>query len=266
MESVGRAAALVGSPIGVLTVLLLFGLAGRLSSRLRRRAQLATAVGAALFLIFAFSPLAEVLIWGLERDYRPLRDPLQSASVPYVVVLGGAGEELSEFPVSNALSDETTGRLVEGLRLYRLVPGTKIVVSGGAKRDGQAVVASLMGELLRQSGVPPEDVLIEGQSRDTYENLLEVRTVVGGRPFLLVTSACDLRRAMAVAHRLHMQAQPAPARFWSAHHLKPDVDTRRFLVGLAKASAHPSLERLGRLQWAYHEYIGYLWYRMTGRI
>ena len=121
-----------------------------------------------------------------------------------------------------------------------------------------------MAEFLRQAGVPESDVIIEGNSQNTYENLLEVNKLVGGNPFMLVAQACDLRRAMAVARKLHMNPAPAPACYWALQYhtgISPLKNAARHL----EAFMHPSVENLSRIQWAYHEYVGYVWYRLLGR-
>ena len=86
--------------------------------------------------------------------------------------------------------------------------------------------------------------------------------MLGTQPFVLVASACDLPRAMAVAHKLGMHPIAAPACIWTLQHHAADLSVREALEGLTT----PSLQRLPRLQWAFHEYVGYLWYKVLGRV
>lgn len=127
-------------------------------------------------------------------------------------------------------------------------------------------VAASMADFLQQMGVPDENLIIEGHSRNTYENLVEVKKIVGSDRFILVASACDLRRAVAVAHKLKMKPIPAPANIWSLQHHPTDTGFSKRITDFFKSFAYPSTDNLYRIQWAYHEYVGYVWYRLLGRI
>jgi hypothetical protein len=81
-----------------------------------------------------------------------------------------------------------------------------------------------------------------------------------------VTSACDLRRASAVAHKLGMNPLPAPACFWALQDYPAEMDGWQWGRSLIGGFAHPSTARLTRMQWACHEYLGYFWYRLLNRL
>jgi len=89
-------------------------------------------------------------------------------------------------------------------------------------------LAKLMADFLRQTGVPAEDIIMEGKSRNTYENLAEVRKLVGSSPFILVTSACDQPRAVGVARKLQMNPLPAPACIWALQHYPAKMSVAQF--------------------------------------
>jgi uncharacterized SAM-binding protein YcdF (DUF218 family) len=263
---VKRFVELLFSPLGVLVLLLAAGLA---LGFLKRHAELGRRLltcGALLYLVFTFSPLAEFLMRGLERQYPPMLFPPASPSVDRIVVLSGYGEPHPGFPVTSRLSSETMNRLAEGIRLYRLAPGAKLIVSGGVVGRRGAPVAGLMADFLREQGIPREDVVEEGTSRNTFENLLEVRKLVGATPFILVTSACDLPRAVAVAKKLGMNPLPAPASFWALQHYPANLGAVDGVAAFFTGFAFPSPARLARLQWAYHEYAGYVVYWLLGRV
>ena len=251
------------SPIGVTVSLIGFGI---LLSFIRRRRPLGRKLlfsGASLFLILLFSPLAGLLVFNLENDHEPLLLP--PPDVKKILILAGYAEEHPGYPITSLLSQPTIGNLVEGLRLYRLMPDAVIVVSGGAMHKGEQSFAALMAEFLVQLGVPGNRILVEGTSQNTYENFLESRKHLQNEPFILVAQACDMRRAAAVARKLQMQPVPAPASYWAKQHFS-DLDTGRRFVKLLVSFFYPSLENLSRIQWAHHEYAGYYWYRFRSRI
>lgn len=254
----------VFSPVGIMVLLLAVGFLWSVTRRQSRGGPRLLAAGAFLFLVYYASPLANVMLGKLEREHAPL---VNLASVPKtdrIVVLAGYAEEQPHLPITSRVSEQTLASLAEGLRLYRALPGNKIITSGGVAIEGEKPVAAAMADLLVELGVPREDLVVEGKSENTYENLFEVQALVGGRPFILVASACDLRRAMGVARKLGLHAIPAPAYIRTLQRWKAPQG----LGGRVRhyARRHVSLGNFAKLQWAHHEYAGYLWYRLLDRI
>jgi uncharacterized SAM-binding protein YcdF (DUF218 family) len=133
-------------------------------------------------------------------------------------------------------------------------------------RAGDRPIASQMADFARLLGVPDRDIVVEGQSETTYENLVEVKKILGTESFILVTSASDLRRAVAVARKLGMRPLAAPTAFWAAQHYPAGMSWLQWSWRLLESFAKPSISRLGYLQMAYHEHVGYIWYWMLGRL
>ena len=256
---------IIFSPLGLTVILIGSGI---ILGYVRRHARTGRALlicGSLLFLLLLFSPVSEYLVLGLEKGYPPLLNPPGGSGSDRIVVLAGYAEENSGFPVTTNLSKITISSLSEGLRLYRLAPGAKLIVSGGVARKGEKPVAAFMAEFLREMGVPTNDIVIEGNSHNTYENLVEVKKILGSSPFILVAQACDLRRAIAVCRKLNMKSIPAPAGNWVLqYHTNDSVSGE--IARFAESFIYPSTENLVRVQWAYHEYVGLVWYRLLGRI
>ncbi len=266
MDTLKRTLELAISPLGIMTLLLVAGVVLTLSGRHLRQGRRLLMSGALLYLVFTFSPLAEFLTRSLEKPFEPMLVPPGGPKIDRIVVLSGYGESHPAFPVTSNLSGETVGRLTEGIRLYHLLPGSKLIVSGGVVHEPDGSIAVLMADFARQLGVRGEDIMVEGRSTTTYENLVEVKKMLGPSPFILVTSACDLWRASAVARKLGMIAIPAPACIWALQHYPARMDAGEWIRSFFDGFAHPSPTRLIRIQWAYHEYVGYIWYRLLGRL
>ncbi len=266
MISAERVIEIIFSPIGIVTILLASGVILALVKRHSRAGRGLLACGGLLFLIFLFSPLSLYMTMILEKDFPPLLAPPQSPKVDRIVVLAGYAEENPGFPITSNVSESTMGSMSEGLRLYRLIPGAKLLMSGGVIRSGEKPVAAMMADFLQQMGVPAKDLIVEGNSRDTYENLFEVRKLVGTGPFILVAPAADLRRAVAVAQKLDMKPIPAPSCIWTLQHQLSYLSKAEQIEHFFTTFGSPSLNNLTRLQWAYHEYLGYIYYRYLGRI
>jgi len=252
------------SPLGILVLLLALGVILALIRKHSRTGRRLLICAALLFLIYLFSPLSIYLTWHLEKQFEPLLSPPKSPKISRIAVLAGYAEEHPKFPITSNVSPQTICSLTEGLRLYRLIPEAKLITSGGVARSGEKPVAALMADFLRQMGVPSADLIVEGNSQNTYENLSKIKELVGGDPFILVAAACDLRRAVAVAKKLKMSPVPAPSCIWTLQNHPKNASAKERFLGFLKSP--PSLNNLIRLQWAYHEYLGYKWYQLLDRI
>jgi uncharacterized SAM-binding protein YcdF (DUF218 family) len=265
MDFIKKSVEIILSPLGITTILIALGIILSCTGKHSRAGRRLLISGGLLFLILLFSPLSEYLVLSLEREYPPMLMPPASIKINAIVVLAGYAEENKGFPITTNVSEQTVCSASEGLRIYRLLPGSKIILSGGVVREGEKSVAASMSELLQQIGVPARDIVIEGNSKNTYENLVEVGKIVGSRPFVLVAQALDMRRAMAIARKLHMNSIPAPSCHWVLQY-HTNTGTREVLGRHLSALFYPSPKNLFRIQWAYHEYIGYWWYQLLGRI
>jgi uncharacterized SAM-binding protein YcdF (DUF218 family) len=111
-------------------------------------------------------------------------------------------------------SKPLTARLRAGLHLYRHGYAGYFIVSGGQGADETISEASSMRRFLILNGVPPEVVLMEHHSTDTWENLRNSRAVMAKNNLhsaIVVTSDYHLPRALAVARHLDMQVSGFPA-------------------------------------------------------
>jgi len=252
------------SPVGLVTLLLASGLVASAFRRESRMGRHLVSSGAGLYLLFLLTPLSEVLYANLEHAYPPMLHP--DPSVRTIVVLSGYGEDFPFLPVTSKLTGEMIPRIAEGIRLYREIPGAKLILSGGVVRQQDGPVANLMADFVRAMGVPDRDIVVEGGSTTTYGNLAEVKKIVGSEPFILVTSSGELRRAAAVARRLGMKPLAAPAAIWAARYFPAGMSWLEWGWKFIGETGYPKTQRLGYLQRAYHEYIGYVWYWMLGRV
>jgi uncharacterized SAM-binding protein YcdF (DUF218 family) len=265
MDFFKKAVEIIFSPLGITSILIASGIIAGCTERCQRTGRRLLFSGGLLFLVFLFSPIAEFLILQLEKDYPPMLVPPASAKIDRIVVLAGYSEEHRGFPITTLVSEQTIATMSEGLRLYRLLPGSKMIMSGGVVRRGERPVAAAMSDFLQQMGVAASDIVVEGRSANTYENLAEVKKLVGSVPFILVAQACDLRRAMAVARKLQMNPVAAPACHWALQN-HPDQGTAEEIGKYIESFFYPSTDNLFRIQWAYHEYVGFSWYQFLGRI
>ena len=209
-----------------------------------------TAVGllaAALMVVYAASAgaVGDWLLNPLEARYPPLRDG-SALQVRWIVVLGSSYTPHDGIPVTAALDQDALVRIVEGVRLMRLNPAAKLVVSGGAA-DGKPRSAQGYAELARDLGIDQHSLVILDQPLDTNDEARDVVRLLGAEPFILVTSAYHMPRAMQLMRRAG--ARPIAA---------PTGQLVKAGQGLRWRGLLPSAAGLGKSERAVHEYVGFL--------
>ena len=208
-----------------------------------------------LLFFLGWQALPDTLIRGLEEQHQPPSTNLSGYAG--VVVLGGVfrlpdgrGHEL---PALGRGAD----RIVAPLPLLRRYPQMRIVFTGGDGSlfnpgEGEAEVAKVF---LTGVGVDMSRALFESRSRNTYENAIFSRDLPGvdiKQPWLLVTSAAHMPRALATFQKAGWNVTPYPVDYDSSH--PPQWLSYSLMQGI--------------LAWetVLHEYVGLAAYRLSGRI
>jgi uncharacterized SAM-binding protein YcdF (DUF218 family) len=177
------------------------------------------AVAASVVFIWFASTLSCVCLLGLPLE-RPYLDAQSVESVPSadaIVVLGGGIGKAEEMTYPD-MSDGAD-RIWHGARLYKAGKAPIVIVSG--TNDLYATVP-----LLIDFGVPPEAIVVDNESRNTYENsrftedllLSNVGDPSVPKRVLLVTSAWHMTRSLGNFSKTSLVAIPAPADF-KAHNM-----------------------------------------------
>lgn len=200
-----------------------------------------------LFLI-STSPLPLWLARGLEARH-PVLDPgtLPAGASWHIMVLGGGHTNDPSVTPADRLSAEALGRLAEGIRLHRLLPGSKLVFSGFST-TGRPSQAENLAMAAVDLGVSPADTLLLSEpTRTSEEARAYVRRFGADIPTILVTSAIHLPRAIGWFRQAGANPVPAPA----THAVKfaPGRSTYHFI---------PSPSKIGLMHQALHEYGGLL--------
>jgi len=224
-------------------------------------------LGIIAYFAFSSSPLSTVLLGRLENRYPPLHDVEGVNGVDTIVLLTGAAWDDPRLPPTSQVGETTVVRLLEAIRLFHLIPEAKVVILGGPlDSDGEDIpVSRIVGKLASAMGIPEERMTLETDSTNTYEHGVEIKKILGKKPFLLVTSAYHLPRAMAVFQKLGLSSIPAPANFRVIRR-DPGVYASTGKLMKQFISALPSSDNLANSGRALHEYVGFVWYWVRGWI
>lgn len=199
----------------------------------------------ALFLyLISIEPFKDLLYYPLENPYK-LPTNLKGDAI---VVLGGGVYN------NGRLKASSFKRLITGFILHKKT-GLPIILSGGASIN-TIPEAKIMKEILRTFGVKEKKVYAELSSRDTGENARYVKKVcrkIGCKEIILVTSGFHMRRAEALFKKEGFKVIPYPT----------DL---KFEGKYNVYSLFPKYSVFYDSSIAIREYLGLLFYKLTGRI
>jgi uncharacterized SAM-binding protein YcdF (DUF218 family) len=206
----------LGSPLMVVVMLaaLTIWLYVRPPSKAARRGVLLLCLG---YWIFSAPLGAYLLTAGLSRGVTPIESAAAAQGADLVVVLGGGANTYSAGgEVIGQLTPGSAFRVLEGVRLYRLLGPTRVIVSAGQPRPDLVLRAEsqvMRGALLRL-GVPEDRIEEESASKTTHDQavLLAPGLIArGARRFVLVTSPAHMARALAVFRAAGLDPVPSAA-------------------------------------------------------
>ncbi|WP_428375576.1 YdcF family protein [Lichenicoccus sp.] len=191
---------------------------------------------------------------------RPLEDRFPQVARPPptidgIVVLGGGIDDLTSLDRGTPVLTSAGNRITSFVILANRYPKARLVFTGGSGSIVQGVSneARYAREMFDQLGLAPERVTFENRSRTTWENAVMTAALVHPRPgerWVLLTSAAHMPRAVGVFRRAGWSVLP-----WPVGYLSRD-----------RIAAWPQSlgGKLATLDWAVHEWIGLVAYRLEG--
>ncbi|MEN9661749.1 MAG: hypothetical protein RL324_698 [Verrucomicrobiota bacterium] len=245
--------------LGVLIIGLWFLLRRRRTRPRLGRTLVLTGLG--LLLFFSQNRVSVWLLRPLEQTYPALPEfhpgdtlPAALQRVRYIIVLGGGNKDEAGVAASNRLSANSLSRLTEAVRLWRMLPDRRLIVSGPGN-PGAPTHADVLAEAAVSMGVPAERIIRIDTAHDTEEEAGAVKKLIANAPAALVTSAWHLPRAAALFRQAGVDILPCPADFLAL------VDPQ-----LRWTDLDFDVDGLERSSLAIRERIGYLWVWLRGKI
>ena len=242
-------------PVGMVIVLTILGLLIA-----KRRMALTFFTVAAGWLCLASTPIfADWVIATLEYQY-PARSVDELPKADVAIVLGGAISQPTpprvEIDISGAFD-----RVFQAMKLYRAERADTVLVTGGKlpwHPDGIPEAELIRSFLVEWGNIPEDAIKIATESRNTYENALEIKALWEEEPFqsaFLITSAAHMPRAMAVFENMGLPVSAATT----------DIQA---LKGLPSTPLRwlPNVSALAITTQAVKEWIGYGVYWLRGYV
>ena len=182
--------------------------------------------------LIGYQPFSNALLSPLETKYKKLEKIPDG--VEYVLLLGG----------------DRKGRTYEVLRLYNM-DNTLHIISSGYEGRYEIPEAFINRDFLITLGIPPSQIITQHKPKDTKEEAIATKKIVGEKKFILVTDAIHMERAIKLFNKQGLHPIAAPTNFLVKQNIYFNV---------------PSGRNIEHTERALHEYIGLLWYWIKGDI
>lgn len=216
-----------------------------------------TGFGLLFFFSNDFMANEVMLIW--EPDATPYID-IKKKYEYGIVLTGVTSSELT--PRDRVYFHKGADRVTHTVQLYKLGKIKKIIVSGGSGRllDTGVREANDFMDVMTMMGIPAEDILVESQSRNTFESAVEVKKLLEQRLIkpsecILITSAFHMRRSIACFRKAEMEMDTFTTDFYTHRRtFTPDV----LLV--------PRIEAMLIWQRLIKEWVGFVAYKIAGYV
>jgi len=224
-------------PSSFVLVFMLLGLILWLVFKRTKLGKILLVAGILSYYLFSITPVSNILISPLESSYSFLQAEEMEAADKVVLLLGGKE--------SDVLRGSEVLRIAH-IRDHQV----KIIISGTDPLLPTSEEALGLKRFFVSRGLKEEDIVIEGRSRTTWENIRNVKEIVKEKPFLLVTSAYHMERSIREFEKVGANPIPAPTDF--------KKKTEKYTL----IDFFPDPRNLRNSNLAVHEYFGILWYEI----
>jgi uncharacterized SAM-binding protein YcdF (DUF218 family) len=245
----------IEQPLGWVLLLLIASLV--LRQRRRDRAARRMQIAATMLLgAIGIVAVPEFLLQQLENTFPPTQRAITEFSG--VIVLGGGMDGGSRaLERGQPALTGSAERVTTAVAMARHSPQLKIIVTGyaGVWEPTHLSEAGATMAFFEQQNAPTASVVVEPSARNTFEIAENAKALPGvdaTRPWLLLTSAWNMPRALLTFKKAGWNVEPMPVDYATG-------TTIRYL-------RYSILAGGGAWSRVLHELIGIAWYRLTGRL
>ncbi|MGX9418342.1 envelope biogenesis factor ElyC [Vibrio sp. RC27] len=199
-----------------------------------------------IIFLAAFQPVSSRLLLPLERQYSAFL-PIEG-HIDYVMVLGSGHVVDDDLPPTSELSRAGLMRLTEGIRIMRMYPGSKLILSG-YNAETEVSHARMLAKVALALGVVKSDIVLLEAAKNTHEEAFQAARFIEEKKLVVVTSASHMRRAIVEFHSARVFPIPAPTNFLAQRDIKQAWE--KYL---------PRARYLEQTERYWYETLGLLWH------
>lgn len=205
-----------------------------------------------IFIVFSNKALFNEAIISWQPSPKELTD---SAGYSAAILLGGMSQADKN---GRGFFTEASDRFIQAVQLYHRGVVKKVLITGASYSAEDADEADYLLPELVEAGVPAEDILVESNAKNTFENALFSKRIldsIGLRPpHIVVTSALHVPRSERVFQNAGMKVIMYPANYLAVD--KPPKAADLLL---------PDINVLNNWRYLLKEVVGLLAYKITGK-
>ncbi len=234
-------------PLGVFLIVLALVLLYRNKTK---PAKFMLALSVLWLFFFSYPPVANALLYRIESNTPTLHHAPEN--VKYIYVLGGGHHTDESLPITSQVLETSVIRLAEGIRHYRQLEGkAKIIVSGYHGLYDSTEHAIMQKKLAISLGIDEKDMILHLGTKDTQEEAQAGKKLLEDKPFILVTSASHMPRALKFFKNEGLKPIPAPTNHLAS--IQHPNYTKFF-----------SSDALKKSRIVFHEILGLIWQKVKG--
>ncbi|WP_087018800.1 envelope biogenesis factor ElyC [Thaumasiovibrio subtropicus] len=246
---------IIAALIMPMPALLIIGFSGLLclwfSRHKRVGSTLASICIIGLFLL-SFQPISSRLLMPIERQHTAFI-PGTDQPINYVLVLGHGHVVDDDLSPTASLSRAALMRLTEGIRILRHYPNATLILSGYS--GGTEIShARMLAKVAIALGVSKNRIVLLETAQDTWEEARQSAVVVGDNPFVVVTSASHMPRALNEFRQMGLEPLAAPTNYLA------NQDIQQFWHYTPQANYLEQSERF------WYETLGQYWQSLRDKV
>ena len=216
------------------------------------------AAGTLILLIGGLSGITYESARAREHAYQPLyvTSSLDGNQPALIVVLGTGFNPDPELPPNSQVSSTFHARLLEGVRILRQHPHSRLLVSIAGEADAETK-RSFFDQMIELLQLDPSRVSIMTEAESTADEADEVARQRESEQIVVVSSAGHMMRAMEIFADKGLEPVAAPSEFWFPRAgSQEDKTWPRWIPSTNGINSNH--------QWLY-ETAASLWHKISGR-
>ena len=233
---------IIFSPLGLIIVLLLFGIL--------RKKILPSLLALLLLTLLSLPLVSNQLIKSLERNYSVI-SPNELDTADTVVVLSGMLQTIKQDSMIHYEFSEAVDRIFAGINLLKMGKAQKIILTRGKLPWNKGVPeGDYLAEFVQSQGIDPNRILLTEIVQNTNDEAKAISKMLPKTSeVILITSAFHMPRAEKVFQNQNLKIIPYAVDFRSS---AKDIDVLDFLpqANAFKDSSFYFREIIGRLYYS----------------
>lgn len=224
--------------------------------RTKPRAKGTLAIGLVWLFIISTPFIPRHLLSSLEQHYPVLmQSKIGATQQPInILVLGSGYQFQQDLPNTQMLHPSGLARLAEAIRLSQILTESTIVFSGYSGRQ-PIPQAEIGAGAASELGINPNKIYTIPEPWNTKDEARQYKERYGtANPFILITDAAHMPRALYHFRKAGLSPIPAPCNF----RIKKNDIPKTFSYYL------PSSQNITYSEILFHEYLGLLWAKLGG--